>query len=335
MIKLNFSMLNPQKMKTITCINPKLSINLSIGENFHCNLFVAQLVQRAIIQSGSALSPWAVSFDSVMCTQWLAVKVRCDQYFSNSNLLLDCLRHKTANELVQNVPSPPKYFSCFAPTPSGGPMFPNNVQNLIQEKVGLFSKIPVVFGVTQNEAYSYMKQKELEEGISLERKAQMIRTFVHNLYTYHRQKMYEIIDFQYSDWNKEQNRNTTRDNIMRMLGDGLYVAPLIKMAQEHTKTGKDTYLYNFGYSTLSEDFTQWSGGVHGDDLPYIFGAPLVDGISPFPSRYTKNEKKLSAYVMRLWTNFAKSGCDIILSNYKPYGIICLFGCLILFIELKS
>ncbi|XP_052104156.1 neuroligin-4, X-linked-like isoform X4 [Mytilus californianus] len=266
-----------------------------------------RLIQRAILQSGSALSPWAVSFDAVTCTQWLAVNVNCSQYLSDSELLVKCLRNKTATELVEHVPLPPKYYSCFAPTPGGGQMFPDNVRELLKRRDTVFSQIPVMFGVTRNEAYSYLKQRELEEGITKERKAQIIRTFVHNLYKFHRQKLYEIIDFQYTEWNKEQDRNTTRDNVMDMLSDGLYVAPVVEMAHEHAKRGAGTYFYNFGYSTQSENFPQWSSGVHGDELPYVFGAPLVDGISPFPSRYTKNEKKLSAAVMRFWTNFAKSG----------------------------
>ncbi|XP_063430526.1 neuroligin-4, X-linked-like isoform X6 [Mytilus trossulus] len=266
-----------------------------------------RLIQRAILQSGSALSPWAVSFDAVTCTQWLAVNVNCSQYLSDSELLVKCLRNKTATELVEHVPLPPKYYSCFAPTPGGGQMFPDNIRELLKRRDTVFSQIPVMFGVTRNEAYSYLKQRELEEGITKERKAQIIRTFVHNLYKFHRQKLYEIIDFQYTEWNKEQDRNTTRDNVMDMLSDGLYVAPVVEMAHEHAKRGAGTYFYNFGYSTQSENFPQWSSGVHGDELPYVFGAPLVDGISPFPSRYTKNEKKLSAAVMRFWTNFAKSG----------------------------
>lgn len=253
------------------------------------------------------MSPWALSFDAVACTQWLAVNVKCDQYLSDSEQLVRCLRSKTATELVENVPLPPKYFSCFAPTPGGGQMFPDTVKTLLDNQEGVFSQIPIIFGVTRNEAYAYLKQTELVEGISKERKAQIIRTFVQNLYKFHRQKLYEVIDFQYTAWTKEQNRNTSRDDIMSMLSDGLYVAPLVAMAQEHATLGNDTYFYNFGYSTQSEDFPQWTGGVHGDELPYVFGAPLVNGISPFPSRYTKNEKKFSSSIMRLWTNFAKSG----------------------------
>lgn len=49
------------------------------------------------------------------------------------------------------------------------------------------------------------------------------------------------------------------------------------------------------------------GTVHGEDLPYIFGAPLVEGFSHFPSNYTKSEVALSEAVMIYWTNFARTG----------------------------
>lgn len=49
------------------------------------------------------------------------------------------------------------------------------------------------------------------------------------------------------------------------------------------------------------------GTVHGEDLPYIFGAPLVDGFSHFPRNYTKSEVALSEAVMIFWSNFARTG----------------------------
>lgn len=49
------------------------------------------------------------------------------------------------------------------------------------------------------------------------------------------------------------------------------------------------------------------GTVHGEDLPYIFGAPLVDGFSHFPRNYTKSEVALSEALMIFWSNFARTG----------------------------
>ncbi|KAK9512115.1 hypothetical protein O3M35_000612 [Rhynocoris fuscipes] len=49
------------------------------------------------------------------------------------------------------------------------------------------------------------------------------------------------------------------------------------------------------------------GTVHGEELPYILGAPLVDGFSHFPKNYTKSEVALSEAVIMYISNFAKTG----------------------------
>ncbi|XP_062567068.1 neuroligin-2-like isoform X3 [Saccostrea cucullata] len=269
-----------------------------------------KLFHRAILMSGSAGSSWSQSVDPLACAQKLAVNVNCSKYINESAKLIQCFKNKTTEELVNNAPFPPKYFSCFAPSTEIGTFFRGSLESMLRDKNShAFSQIPVMFGVTKNEAYSYLKQEELIHGISEFRKTQILRTYVQNVYKYHRQKIFEILDHEYSDWTKLQDNKTRRDNVMEMISDGQYVAPIVKMAREHAETNAGTYFYSFGYSTNSEskNFPEWSSGVFGDELPYVFGAPLVDGISPFPSEYTKNEKRLSASIMRFWTNFAKSG----------------------------
>ena len=221
--------------------------------------------------------------------------------------LILCLRNRTASDIVKNSPIPPKYTSCFAPTLFGSGLYSDNVKNMINNSNAPFSGVEIMFGVTKNEAYSYLKQNELELGISKFRKSQIIRTYVQNNFKYHRQKIYEILEHHYSDWDRPHSDQTRRDNVMAMISDGQYSAPLVQIAMEHARHAAATYFYMFGYSTQSEEYPKWSSGVHGDELPYIFGAPLVDGISPFPSEYSKGEKRLSASMMRLWSNFAKSG----------------------------
>ncbi|CAH2226331.1 jg7598 [Pararge aegeria aegeria] len=49
------------------------------------------------------------------------------------------------------------------------------------------------------------------------------------------------------------------------------------------------------------------GAVHGEELPYIFGAPIVEGFGHFPENYTKFETALSESIMLLVANFAKTG----------------------------
>ncbi|ESP00884.1 hypothetical protein LOTGIDRAFT_91354, partial [Lottia gigantea] len=265
------------------------------------------LFQRAIIQSGSALSTWAVSYDPVWCTHKLAINVNCSRHISNSGALLKCLRERSWKELVNAVPLPPKYYSCFAPSIDGWTVLPKKVEELMKKKQSKFAEAKVMFGITKNEAYSYLKQHEIKKGISEFRKSQMIRTYVQNVFKYHRQKIYEILDHHYTDWNRMSDKLSKRNNILELLSDGQYVAPLIKAAQYHAETA-DTYLYAFSYSTQTEgSLNEDVHGIHGDELPYVFGAPLVGGISPFPETYTNAERMISEAVMTYWTNFAKTG----------------------------
>lgn len=55
--------------------------------------------------------------------------------------------------------------------------------------------------------------------------------------------------------------------------------PAIQLGQE--KTGSKCFFYVFDYQTKDGDYPQRMGTVHGEDLPYVFGAPLVEGIVSF------------------------------------------------------
>lgn len=52
---------------------------------------------------------------------------------------------------------------------------------------------------------------------------------------------------------------------------------------------------------------QRQGCVHGEELAYVFGAPLVGGMSHFNKNYTKSEIILSETTMIYWSNFARTG----------------------------
>lgn len=49
------------------------------------------------------------------------------------------------------------------------------------------------------------------------------------------------------------------------------------------------------------------GSVHGEELPFVFGAPLVDGFGHFPRNYTRFEVALSESVVQYFANFVRTG----------------------------
>lgn len=168
---------------------------------------------------------------------------------------------------------------------------------------------------------------------------------------------------EYTDWDRaSQHPINTRDTAVAALSDAQYVAPLMRTADifaanapvalgtttssssgsatnsgptstdnlggNHQYPGQSghCYFYVFDYQTKDGDYPQRMGTVHGEELPYVFGAPLVDGFSHFPQNYTKSEIALSEAVITYWTNFARTGYNIIFFIFSIFNHIYTWLC---------
>jgi len=170
-----------------------------------------------------------------------------------------------------------------------------------------FGDTGLLVGVMKNEGFLYFNQQQVDDGVPREQLRRILRTYVRNVYRYQRQKIYEILLYQYSDWERPRDPDVIRDNLMDMLGDGQITAPIMDLAHLHALYRSPTYMYAFHYPSRLDTYPRWAGGVHGDDMTYVFGAPLADGIAPFISTYTRQEKMLTEAILTYWTNFMKTG----------------------------
>ncbi len=93
-------------------------------------LLCVGLFQRAIAQSGSAISSWAVNYRPVMYTKILARKVGCT--LGDMAELVDCLRRKSFRELVDQDIQPARYHIAFGPVVDGD-VVPDDPEILMQQ----------------------------------------------------------------------------------------------------------------------------------------------------------------------------------------------------------
>lgn len=121
---------------------------------------------------------------------------------------------------------------------------------------------------------------------------------------------------EYTDWSQSSNSpHANFETIADILSDGLIIAPLIRVGLLHASTNNRrsaTYFYSFAHQTENSDNHIDFGSVHGEDLPYVFGAPLLPpgahhAIGHFPYNYTRAESQLSEALITYWSNFAKTG----------------------------
>lgn len=111
----------------------------------------------------------------------------------------------------------------------------------------------------------------------------------------------------YTDWADKENPETRRKTLVALFTDHQWVAPAVATADLHAQYGSPTYFYAFYHHCQSEMKPSWADSAHGDEVPYVFGIPMIGPTELFNCNFSKNDVMLSAVVMTYWTNFAKTG----------------------------
>ncbi|XP_056603226.1 neuroligin-2a isoform X2 [Triplophysa dalaica] len=264
------------------------------------------LFQRAIAQSGSAISSWSINYQPLKYTKILARKVGCT--YGETPDLVDCLRRKNFRELVDQDIQPARYHIAFGPVVDGD-VVPDDPEILMQQ--GEFLNYDLLIGVNQGEGLKFVDDggTESEEGISAAAFDYTISNFVDNLYGYPEGKdiLRETIKFMYTDWADRDNGDMRRKTLLALFTDHQWVAPAIATAKLHAEYQSPVYFYTFYHHCQTETRPEWADAAHGDEIPYVFGVPMIGATDLFPCNFSKNDVMLSAVVMTYWTNFAKTG----------------------------
>ncbi|KAF3705922.1 Neuroligin-3 Gliotactin -like protein Precursor [Channa argus] len=263
------------------------------------------LFHRAIIQSGSALSSWAVNYQPVKYTRMLAERVGCNVL--DTMEMVSCLQKKSAKELVEQDIQPARYRVAFGPVIDGD-VIPDDPEILMEQ--GEFLNYDIMLGVNQGEGLRFVENvMDLEDGVSGSDFDFAVSDFVDSLYGYPEGKdtLRETIKFMYTDWADKDNPETRRKTLVALFTDHQWVEPSVVTADLHARYGSPTYFYAFYHHCQSLMKPVWSDSAHGDEVPYVFGIPMVGPTDLFPCNFSRNDIMLSAVVMTYWTNFAKSG----------------------------
>ncbi|XP_035279527.1 neuroligin-1-like isoform X4 [Anguilla anguilla] len=263
------------------------------------------LFQRAIAQSGTALSSWAVSFQPAKYARILAKKVGCD--LEGSSELVECLQKRHYKELVDQDVQPARYHIAFGPVIDGD-VIPDDPQILMEQ--GEFLNYDIMLGVNQGEGLKFVELiVDNENGVQANDFDYAVSSFVDDLYGYPEGKdiLRETIKFMYTDWADRHNPETRRKTLLALFTDHQWVAPAVATADLHSSFGSPTYFYAFYHHCQTEQVPPWADAAHGDEIPYVFGLPMIGPTDLFPCNFSKNDVMLSAVVMTYWTNFAKTG----------------------------
>ncbi|XP_051167849.1 neuroligin-4, X-linked-like [Leptopilina boulardi] len=261
------------------------------------------LFHRIVLLSGSALSPWASIHNPNDLHIKISQQLNCT---SEDDDIADCIREADLTTLL-NLELPEIRF-----VPQIGPIIPIDQSNpdpgLDMERASdAFIEVPLMLGVSTAESYLDFNTEDIQYGFEEDQRNRILRTFIRNTYYYHLNEIFSSVKNEYTDWDKPiLHPINIRDSTMEALSDGHTVAPLMRIAFYHARRGAKTYFFHFNYQTKDSDYPQRLGSARGEDIPYIFGLPLVSGGRFFPHNYTKQDQSVGEAMLTFITNFAKT-----------------------------
>jgi cholinesterase len=86
--------------------------------------------------------------------------------------------------------------------------------------------------------------------------------------------------------------------ISRIIGDIIFACPVIKLGSYY----ESSVYYKFSHRSLNNPWPSWMGVMHGYEIEFIFGLPVLE----FDS-YTDEDRLVSQEMMFQWAYFAKHG----------------------------
>lgn len=270
------------------------------------------LFHKAIMQSGSAMSPWSLQFEPLKTASLLAKNMGHAHDIEDPSQIYGVLKHLTAKELMSArvsrnegdiVISENVFVPCVEKIlPNEEQFLPDTPYNLLTS--GKFNKVPVIIGYNDAEGLMFAG-KENDTTIS---KLDIYKALPRNLVfptEEERRKTADVLQRYYMG-DKKISKETIGD-FAKYEGDSSITYPVVSTVDLLLKIANvPVYGYKFCYSgwmnlaKFSYGFGKYPGATHADELFYLFKIKVLLPASLFETEFIN-------LFTTLWTNFAKYG----------------------------
>ena len=106
----------------------------------------------------------------------------------------------------------------------------------------------------------------------------------------------ETIRFQYTNWTNYGNDEFNFASILNLIGDWQYKCPQDFIADTLADV-TTLYKYKFGVRNPNDNWPNWTGVKHGDELDYVFGRPVSS-----KEEFNDEHFNLSKFIIEAWSN---------------------------------
>uniref|UniRef100_A0A1I8NXI0 Carboxylesterase type B domain-containing protein n=1 Tax=Stomoxys calcitrans TaxID=35570 RepID=A0A1I8NXI0_STOCA len=266
------------------------------------------LFHRAILMSGSAMSDWSATNHSMQLTMQIAHGLNCPLNDDNEEML-SCLRQKRYQDILK-IPTSLSQFSTSLGPIVDGHVIPNQPYKVMGQYTEHFSRYDLLFGITESESYHSLGAEALDEGLRENERDNLLRFYMQSRFDVRPDLALAATLKKYSDMYTNPIKATNmehRDVVLDILSDARVVGPLIQTGLFHAEVNRRNYMYVFGHNSFGGPHAVLPHSIAGEELAFVFGAPLSSAGLFHGIHYTAQEKLLAEAVMSYWCNFAKTG----------------------------
>ena len=279
-----------------------VSVSMHLLSPLSRNLF-----NQAIMQSASAIAPWAIitKEESLSRALRLAEDMNCPHEQKELNKTIECLQQRNATELINRewylvylgiAESP------FMPIVDGTFLVETPQQSMDSKN---YKKTNIMMGTNRDEGHLFLMYYFLELFLNEENVMVTRDEFIQAVGELNfnvKDVGKEAIIFEYTNWLNSHNPMENRDQLDRIFGDYTFTCPVNEFAYHYSENGNDVYMYHFTERSSNNPWPIWAGVSHADEVPFIFGEPLNRS-----KNYDQTEVELSKRMMKYWANFARRG----------------------------
>lgn len=291
-----------------------------------------RLFKRAILQSGSALTPSMMIghengpiylekvADALDCPY---LSRRNNKYATFNSETFDCIRNASTMKLLelQTKIALSRRSTGFHPTVDGD-FFPEHPYHLTHSSA-YGPQHEILLGTTANEGAIFMTlglpdifpanaelPKNLTQNMIMDKLSQKApEGFQENSRTY----LKYVFDFMFGGL-PSGNGSMIAARMDHILGNSLFLCPNTILVDTFTKIkGRQAFYYQFNPRPSRAKHYSWvKGALHAEEIQFVFGRPLTD-----PTQYTKQEIELSREIMADWSHFARYGTPVHSRKWPP------------------
>ncbi|XP_065358771.1 uncharacterized protein Nlg1 [Calliphora vicina] len=266
------------------------------------------LFHRAILMSGSAMSDWAATNHSLQLTMQIAHGLNCPLNDDNEEML-SCLRQKRYQDILKIRTTLSQFSTSLGPIVDGH-VIPNQPYKVMGQYTEHFSRYDLLFGITESESYHSLGALALEEGLRENERDNLLRFYMQSRFDVRPDLALAATLKKYSEMYNNPIKATNmehRDVVLDILSDARVVGPLMQTGLFHADVNRHNYMYVFGHNSFGGPHASLPHSIAGEELAFVFGAPLASAGLFHGTQYTAQEKLLAEAVMSYWCNFAKTG----------------------------